>query len=203
MSMSTIETQTFLNTKCSAIAKSFHAAGEAVVVTGEDWRRDFRLSNGMVFTVCQSQRSVGRLTIDGHYPLGRNNVYMASPRYGEEPNPSITVDAEKDPAKIVTDIQRRFLPAFTKRWYEVVAKINQANAHEDKVSNLQDRIVRQIAGARAAERSSCEIYTPSPYFSVRANSDSVEMKFFSMPVELAEKVIAVVEAWRKEHSEEE
>ena len=121
--------------------------------------------------------------------------------YNGESNPEITVGESRGAAAIARDIERRFLPYFRKRWDVVAARARDRDEYDAKVQANRERICEIIEGARLSPHSEQEVWVPGYYFKARANSDSIDLELRDLPIQLVERLVGVIESWRREHGE--
>ena len=186
----------------------YGAIGTALGVTlidvreccGQRWGGDFEDCEGRRFMIRPTWQNGHRLEISGDYPTTQDGKYAASTRaYKDECNPSITVASTKTPERIAGDIRHRFLPDFAKRWAQVAEHVAESDAFHNQQQATRERLVSLIDGARLSTHSECEVWANMPYRKVQASGAMAELAFYSMEMELAERIIETVEQYRKEH----
>jgi hypothetical protein len=96
-----------------------------------------------------------RLNVSGDYPRDEgNNGSYSDPKswgaiaYNESP-PSITVSADRSPEAIARDIQRRFLPEYTRIYNLCIEKRNERNAARSGYLSKAETILKALGKRRA------------------------------------------------------
>ena len=84
----------------------------------------------------------GRLEFRGIYPRHLDgSLYDYGPQsYDKEVRPSISADVFRDPGKIAADVERRFLPDFTRQYHEAVVRRDKDVSNNAKRKNLCKKI---------------------------------------------------------------
>ncbi len=135
----------------------------------------------------------GRLVIRGHYPSDYKGRCHLS---GQDGAPSITISENKTVEAIVTDITRRFLPAYK----ETLSKVRERNAQwkaEEEAKEKALRLLAKALGVRDIRMTGPEwaVYFHKGNAKVYTGGD-VELKIY-LPLDAALKVASLVGKLRR------
>jgi hypothetical protein len=178
---------------------------------GKDWsftpRLDgdglpFRLQHiahkdGYSVGVCFGQYPLkNRIVIDGDYPRDAAGNYI-NPRGArlEEGEASISVSADREPAAIVKEIERRLLPIYVPQWHACMAVVSANNDYETRKQATIAEVA--AAGVEFVKHNREEGYIALRNYetsgSVRVNSPtSLEVNIRGLNVEQLKAILAVI-----------
>lgn len=137
-----------------------------------------------------------RLVIDGDYPRDSAGSYI-TPRTArlDEAAAAITVSADKEPAAIVKDIQRRLLPIFVPQWHACKAHADSNNAFEaGKQAAIAEITSTGIVEFRKeSSEGHISMRSTGVYGNVRVNSStSLEVMIRGLSVEQVKSILDVI-----------
>lgn len=139
----------------------------------------------------------GRLSISGFYPI--------DVRPHDQPEPTITVAAERAPQAIAGEIKRRFLPEYDPLYAKALAAqerdrrnfLWEVATSERLAGLLGARYVTPTANARYDERTSVRLGLGEDLaltFHAHAYDRTIRLERASLPVELFERLAVVIAA---------
>ncbi len=158
--------------------------GGILVKQINDFRTRLALDDGRSFDVVfdPDVRGEPRLKISGNYPRDRQGAYLV----GDLSLPKITVAADSDANKIFRAIDRRFWDEFS-RAYETAASRAEEN---NRYFSRKERNIEALSMVAAKESSASGGFL-TKHGRVEVFSDSANISFNHLPLELAKRLLAV------------
>jgi hypothetical protein len=201
------EKNKYLNQRCwqiaAALRKQGHYCTLSRMFSDADCVNLFTLVDGKQFSIEYDDHK-NRLSISGFYPRGPKDEYIAQPRYGQPANPSIGVGDARPAESIAKAIVSRFFPDFFRRWDEVQKMVDDSTKYLDNLATLRSRVIKTIDGARESEHDDNGVWAKSPYQKIQVSTlhGGLVDLHLDLPVDMAEKVIAIIEDWRRNRPED-
>jgi len=113
-------------------------------------------------------------------------------------NPSATSLLSRRPSDVARDLRRHFLPRWQRRWDEYAAAVRVAEQKEAETLQTLQRYGALIQGSRVDDRNgSMSLWCPSPYGRIKADAGEVQIQFWGLPQQVAERIIKIVENHRR------
>lgn len=179
-----------------------------------NWFRAFLTCDGRRFELYPEWRKGERIQVSGRYPDGKTNRNTDALRWLTymkkiKETPQISCAASRGATAIARDIQSRFLTPFQAAHDAIVAKLAEMDDYDARCVALRQRLIDAIDGAGPwHDAASDHISVPQPYHEIRAQAgdagdDTCRISLWSVPTELALKVIRAVEDWREENPTDE
>ena len=134
-----------------------------------------------------------KLVVSGVYPRDCKNAYVMG---GSDGTVTIKVSATKPVAQIVRDIQKRFMPEYGRLMEVALKRIESVAEYEVKRKANLERLWRPFGFEPTRGKDgewTLPIYRMSNYLhEFRVSKDTVDMKFWSLPVAVAEKILIIL-----------
>ena len=137
----------------------------------------------------------GRFNISGDYPRSRDNRWIAhvQDENGQEIfSPAISVSPEKTVEQVVAEVNRRFMPYFTRRLSLVKQTIEKENSYEDlTLKNLQDIKGSPLTDWEKREKK-IQPYSDNYYGDIIAGGDDINLRVSHINVDQAKRILAII-----------
>jgi hypothetical protein len=165
-----------------------------------------RLPDGLTFDLHLNGYE-SRVAVRGNWPRDGGEQCVTpreAIRYDTEAA-KIQVGAERDPAAAAKDIARRFLPAYREQYAACLARVEQRNAYQNKVT-ANTRRLADVLGLDGSDKNSVRIADGRgelhPSLSglcrgVSVSDDSARFEL-ELPLEQAQKILQIISAWALE-----
>lgn len=137
-----------------------------------------------------------RLIISGVWPRFTDSAgcaQIALPHYVKEECRDITVAAARSPEAIAKDIERRFLPEYNRVWEKLVKHCEEVTTHYEEKRRNWEKVCKRIGADPNKHTVSIDVQGGWAYIYAES-AKSVRLDLRGIPVDLALKVIDLVEA---------
>lgn len=148
-----------------------------------------------------------RISVHGNWPTTADGRTQWPSQY-DGVRPVINVSTSKTSIAIAKEIERRFLPDYTKTWSAMKEHADSHDEHARKTKANADRILADDPTLHTPERSNgvptdnseITIYCGSNSYGyqMRVSGDSVRFEHFSCPIDVARRVIVELRKTRDE-----
>lgn len=162
---------------------------------GREWTPTIRHSSGAgIYVNTGVYRFPGRVVVTGSWPrrdgiAGHGAAYI--PNSGI---PEITVSDATPPAQIAAAIAKRFLPKYLPLFNEQCRKMAQEQQHDD-ITAATYAALKAVAGGRQLDGKplgALYLGLDSYAYELTANGDSVRFEAFSVPFNVATRLLTVL-----------
>lgn len=187
-------------------------AAEVAAALGDEWSRDTSHdhddysidhichTNGQSFYLSWEyypQSKGTRINVRPNWPIGADGreVYP----YANEPRPGISVAATCTPIAIARDIEKRFLPEYGVAWNVQLARANgsivdYARQTDSNAKRIEALNIGYHRRANQSDPTDITIYpTSSHAYQVRVQGGSVRFEHFSIPIDVALKILPLLQ----------
>lgn len=140
--------------------------------------------NQMCFSMCYNNK--GKVTLSNIIKRDKENNYVSGLK-----SISISFNLDKDLKKIISDIEKRFLPIWQEYLIEENKTLNNSNSYiDDTLKNLEELKGKKLT--EQEKRNKTIYHLNNNISNIKVNRNSVHLELYSLSIEQAKKLIEVL-----------